>query len=236
MPSASPRENRILSALPAADFERFSQLLEPVTLEPRQIIYQSGKPILQVYFPTTALISVCRGLEDGRLVEVGSIGREGMAGIRATLNDPGPLETFMTQVPGEAFRMDAAPLVKAAHADGPLRNILMRYTSALLSQYAQWVACNILHTVEQRCCRWLSMVRDRTGADQFPLTHEFLAQMLGVRRASVTEVARTLQKDGLIRYRRGQMTILDPRGLEGAACECYGDVKRDFARLFDSRP
>jgi CRP-like cAMP-binding protein len=232
MPPLAPLENRILASLPAADFQRLTDHLQPVTLEARKIIYPPRSAVPYAYFPTSALISVQRGMEDGRLVEVGSIGREGLAGIRAVFGDVSPQETFMVQVPGEAYQMEAGPFIKAARAEGPFRDLVFRYTSALLSQYGQWVACNILHTVEQRTARWLTMVRDRTGMDEFPLTHEFLAQMLGVRRASVTEVARTLQKEGLIRYRRGQMSILDPHGLERAACECYRHVKRDFERLF----
>jgi CRP-like cAMP-binding protein len=233
MPVTTPRDNRILAGLPSDDYERISRALEFAPLSLRQLITEAHAPLRHVYFPTSGLISMLREMEDGRQVEVGSVGREGIAGARALLGDRRSLFHFIAQIPGEAYRMTYEDFLRECDAVGPFRERVLRFLNALVCQLSQWVACNILHTVEQRCCRWLIMVRDRTGSDQFPLTHEFLAQMLGVRRASVTEVARTLQKAGLIRYRRGEMTILDPQGLEAAACECHRQVKEEVDRLLD---
>jgi CRP-like cAMP-binding protein len=231
MSGTSPRANRILGGLPSEDYERLAPALERIRLDFKQPLLETREQPRHIFFPTTALVSIQHTVDDGRCVEVGSVGREGLAGIRAFLGDLTPFARFVAQIPGDAYRMPADVFVREARRSGPFNDQLLRYTSALLFQFAQWVACNMLHTVEQRCCRWLIMVRDRTDSDQFPLTHEFLAQMLGVRRASVTEVARTLQKTGLIRYRRGEMTILNLKGLETAACPCYARVKTEFTRL-----
>lgn len=231
MPVTTPRDNRILGSLPPAEFDRLAAALELVSLDFKEVLAEPQAPLRHVYFPTSALVSMLQGMEDGRSVEVGSVGREGVTGVRVFLGDGVAQQQFLTQIPGEAYRLDASMLAAEARSPGPVHDSLLRYNGALLGQLKQWVACSILHTVEQRCCRWLVMVRDRTGRDQFPLTHEFLAQMLGVRRASVTEVARALQKDGLIRYRRGEMTVLDLPRLEAAACECYRRVKAEFDRL-----
>jgi CRP-like cAMP-binding protein len=231
MPSTTPRDNRILAALTSVDFERLAPALEYVHLDFKEVLRDCGESMTHVYFPTSALVSILQPMEDGRHVEVASVGRDGIAGVRSFLGDPRVQQRFIAQVPGEAYRIDFDVFSRESQAPGHLHDLLCRYTNVLLFQLSQWVACSILHTVEQRCCRWLVLVRDRTGRDQFPLTHEFLAQMLGVRRASVTEVARNLQRAGLITYRRGEMTVRDLPALEKAACECYGRVKSEFRRL-----
>lgn len=231
MPATTPRDNRILAGLAAADFDRLAPALEFVTLDFKQTLHERGDHMGHVYFPTSALVSILQPMEDGRHVEVASVGRDGIAGLRAFLGDPRIQQRFIAQIPGEAYRIDFDIFARESQAPGSLQDLLCRYTNALLFQLSQWVACSILHTVEQRCCRWLVLVRDRTGRDEFPLTHEFLAQMLGVRRASVTEVARSLQKAGLIDYRRGEMTVRDLPALEKSACECYSRVKAEFRRL-----
>lgn len=231
MPVTTPRDNRILAGLLPVDLERLEAALEFVSVDFRQEISGPEDSMSHVFFPTSALVSILHPMEDGRSVEVGSVGRDGVVGVRALFGDPHSPQRFVAQIPGEAYRLPFNLFAREARSPGTFHDLLLRYTGALLFQQSQWVACSILHTVEQRCCRWLVMVRDRTGRDQFPLTHEFLAQMLGVRRASVTEVARTLQKAGLIAYRRGEMTIADAPALEKAACECYRRVKAEFTRL-----
>lgn len=231
MPATTPKDNRILAALGSADFERLAPALQFAHLDFKQTLHEPGDTMTHVYFPTSALVSILQPMEGERHVEVASVGRDGVAGVRSFLGDPRIQQRFIAQIPGEAYRIDFDLFAQESRGAGPFNDLLCRYTNALLFQLSQWVACSILHTVEQRCCRWLVLVRDRTGRDQFPLTHEFLAQMLGVRRASVTEVARNLQKNGLINYRRGEMTVCDAAALEQAACECYGRVRTEFRRL-----
>jgi CRP-like cAMP-binding protein len=231
MPVTKPGDNRILAALSADELERLAPDLGPVTLDIHEELAGPADDLEYVYFPTSALVSILHSMEDRRSIEVGSVGRDGMVGLRSVLGNGHVKQQFIAQVPGEAYRLPLELFAREAKSPGPLHTLVLRYASALLYQQSQWVACSVLHTVEQRCCRWLLMVHDRTGRDQFPLTHEFLAQMLGVRRASVTEVARGLQKAGLIAYRRGEMNIVDLPALEKAACECYRRVKAEYSHL-----
>jgi CRP-like cAMP-binding protein len=226
------RGNKILGGLSTADFDLLRAALRPIQLEARQILHAPAGLIQHAFFPTTALVSVLRNMEDGRRVKVASIGREGIVGIHAALGAPLSRDTYMVQVPGEAFQIDTGAVSRILRGDGSTHRLMLRYVAALLSEYGQLIVCSMLHSIEQRCCRWLAMLRYRTGAHEFPVTHQEVAQMLGVRRASVTEVARTLQKDGFIEYRRGRITILDTKGIESAACECYRIVKETFDRLF----
>jgi CRP-like cAMP-binding protein len=170
-------------------------------------------------------------MRDGLAVEVGTIGNEGMVGTPVLLGaDLSPTRAF-AQVPGEALRMRTVLFKEEMQNGGPLPDLVRRYTQAMVNQISQSVACNHLHSVGQRMCRWLLMTHDWVGADEFPLTHEFLAQMLGVRRPSVSVVAGILQKAGLIRYHRGRITVLDRKGLEAASCECYEVVRKESDRL-----
>jgi CRP-like cAMP-binding protein len=211
--------------------------MESVSLEFQQILYQPDELISYVYFPTNSVISLLTTMEDGNCVEVGTVGKEGMVGLPVFLEADKIPSQAISQIPGNAIRMRADIFKREVAPGSSLYKLLQRYTQALLNQLAQSAACNRLHSIEQRCCRWLLMTQDRVGSDHFILTQEFLAQMLGVRRASVNEVATTIQKAGLIRYSRGKMTICDRVGLEAAACECYQVVKQEFDRLigtFDS--
>lgn len=224
--------NRLLRALPPDEYAWLSQHLEPVTLELRDVLARANEPFRHVYFIETGMASVVNTVDAG-MVEVGTVGNEGMAGLSVFLGVGGtPSETFI-QVPGTARRMAADAFAAGADERPGLRRILHRYTQAFLTQVSQTAACNRVHELQERCARWLLMTHDRAGgADTFPITHEFLSVMLGVRRAGVTVAAGTLQKAGLIRYSRGRVTVLDRRGLEDASCECHGIVYAQFERLF----
>ncbi len=216
------RDNCLLAALPEAVYEQCVRLLEPVRLQLSQQLLAREQPIRSVYFPTTAVASLLITMADGSAVEVGTVGNEGVVGLPVFLGaDTQPMDAI-AQVPGGALRMDARALRELlADVDGPMAAVLHRYSQTLVTQLAQNVACNRLHTVEQRCSRWLLMTADRLPRGPFPLTQEFLAHMLGVRRASVTEVAGRLAAAGAITYARGTVTVLDRALLEQLSCECY---------------
>lgn len=226
--------NRLLAALPLAEYEQLQPDLEPVTLGLKQILYNSREAIEFVYFPNSGVISMVNFTEEGQSVEVGTVGNEGMAGLPifwGTQDIPG--QAF-SQIPGEALRMSAAAFRQGVRPEGTLYRLLQRYTQALFNMVAQNATCNRLHSIEERCCRWLLMTQDRVGADSFPMTQDFMAQMLGVRRAGVSVVAATLQKTGFIRYSRGKITIVNRSGLEDITCECYRVINEEFERLFAS--
>jgi CRP-like cAMP-binding protein len=190
-----------------------------------------NEPIEYVYFPNSGIISLVNLTEDGGTVEAATVGKEGMVGLPLLLGTDRMIGQAITQIVGDALRMKADVFKQEVTPASLLYSLLLRYTQALMNLISQSVACNCLHSVEDRCCRWLLLCQDRVESDEFPLTQEFLAQMLGVRRASVSVVAATLQKAGLIRYRRGKITILDRLGLEAASCECYQIVKQELDRL-----
>ena len=224
--------NRLLRALAPDALAALAPHLERVTLGNGQVLAESGVALGFAYFPETAVISMINRMADGAAVEVGTIGSEGLVGIAALLEADASESQTLTQIPGTALRLSAAALTAAVDAQPALRRLLHRYTQAYLTQVAQGAACNRLHGIEARCARWLLMTHDRVGgADAFPLKQEFLAIMLGVRRTGVTIAAGALQDAGLIRYRRGGIRVLDRAGLELAACECYGVVRRHFDRL-----
>jgi CRP-like cAMP-binding protein len=225
--------NRLLGALPAEDFERLLPHLETVTLEVKDFLYERDEPIEYVYFPIDCVTSTIATMRDGRTVEVGTIGKEGMDGLPVFLGaQTAPLASFC-QVPGDAARMTAEALRSEVRPGDRLYELLRRFTEATLVFAAQSSACNRLHSVEQRCSRWILHTHDRVGKDEFYLTQEFLSQMLGVRRASVSEVASAFQGEGLISYRRGNLRIVDRCGLEAATCECHGVITKEFERLLD---
>ena len=224
--------NRLLAALPAEDLAALAPHLGPVSLAIGQVLAEPGEPLAHVYFPGTAIFSVINRMADGAAVEVGTVGNEGLVGLAALLEAEASESQTLAQIPGTAVRLPAAALVAAVEARPALRRLVHRYTQAYLTQVAQGAACNRLHGIEARCARWLLMTHDRVGgADAFPLTQEFLGVMLGVRRTGVTLAAGALQDAGLIRYRRGGIRVLDRAGLEAAACECYGVVRRQYDRL-----
>jgi CRP-like cAMP-binding protein len=232
-PHASPAlpGNQLLARLPKKEYERLLPSLRLIPLEAKSIFNEPNSPITYVYFPIRGVISSVTLMEDGSSIEVATIGNEGVVGISAMLGDEQSQNRVIVQVPGEAMRMRTKDLQAEAVRDGPLRRLLVRYNSAYMKQISQAVACNGLHNVQQRCCRWILMTHDRAMSDEFLLTHEFLSHMLGVRRVSVTEVLKPLQDRGLIRNHRGQITVLDRPGLEATTCECYRSIRDAFNRL-----
>ena len=223
--------NRVLDRLPASELARIRKRLTKIDATIRGRIYEPKKPFKHVYFPETAIASVVNVLEDGTEIEVATIGYEGMVGLPVFLGtDQSPARSFW-QIAGTAFRLDAAFLEKEKRSGSPLAAALGLYTQGFFAQIAQSVTCNRLHDLEQRCARWLLMTHDRVVGDDFPLKQEFLAQMLGVRRAGISEVAGRLQRKRLIKYSRGSMRIIDRAGLERLSCECYQAVAREYRRL-----
>ena len=224
--------NRLLAALPADEYERLRPNLLSRTLTLGDVLHPSGQPIDTVYFPHCGVCSFTLTMRDGRMVEVGTIGNEGVAGMALFFQGPfGESQTVVQVGGGEADGMRAGYFLAEMDRRGPLYRLVNRYSQALMSLVMQSVACNALHDVPQRAARWLLMTHDRVGAPSFELTQEYLAAMLGVRRPTVTLVARQLQRDGLIRYGRGRIRILDRGGLERLTCECYWVVRREFDRL-----
>ena len=223
--------NRLLSALPDADRQRLLPHVEPVRTELKQILYAPNEPVAQVYFPLHGVVSLMTIMDDGRAIEFATVGNEGMIGVPVFLGAGSMPSQALAQIPGDALRMTAAAFEAEAHSGGVLQQVLQRYTQGLLNQIAQSAACNRLHPMTERCARWLLMTHDRVEADEFPLTHEFLSQMLGVRRATVTVAVGTLQQAGLIRSHWGNITILDRAGLENASCECYRIIRAEYDRL-----
>ena len=229
--SRHPVRNRLLGALPREEYERILPHLELVHFEQREALFEQEERISHVYFPETMVVSLVSTMRDGAAVEVGTAGCEGMAGLPLFLADDSSSVRAFAQIPGDGVRIEADSFTNLARAPGPFHRMLLRYTQAVLTQVSQTAACNGAHLVEQRCARWLLMTHDRVAGERFPLTHEFLAFMLGVRRAGVTVAMRKLQDAGLVTYSRGQVEILDRAGLEGASCECYATVRAHAERL-----
>jgi CRP-like cAMP-binding protein len=226
------RRNAILTKLPPAEFDRLRQRLEVVDAELRQQLYEPRQVITEVYFPLSAVVSVVALADEDRVqVEVATIGGEGMLGLPLFLGAAASPHAAFCQIPGLAARLSADDFRQALIGDGALHRALNRYTQATIVQIAQSVICNSTHSAEQRACRWLLTTHDRVDRDQFPLTQEFLAQMLGVRRPTVSEIASRLQSEGLIRYTRGVITICDRPKLERATCDCYWIVKAEYNHL-----
>lgn len=226
-------ENRLLAALPAADAAGLRPYLEPVELATEQILYRPGDTITAVYFPRTAAVTVLTALADGVLVEAAMVGREGMVGLPAFLGDDVSRALVLCQIPGDAWRMDTEAFRAVVDVTHPLHPRLLRYTAMRLVQVAQIAACNRRHAVVARCATWLVLAADGVGSEAFPITHRFLALVLGVRRATVAVAAAALQRAGLIRYRAGHLVIVDRPGLEAAAGECYRVIRDAFDRLLD---
>ena len=221
-PPPSDNQNLLLAALPADEYKRIAQSLETIPLKLKSLLHRAGDPVEHVYFPGGGFCSILTVLKDGGMVEVATIGREGMVGVTAVL-DGNPLSST-SMVQGETdtcYRMTANAFRREMDRRGVFYELLTHYAQALVGFIMQSTACNAVHSVEQRLARWLLMARDRMGSEDFPLTQEFVAMMLGASRPTVTIVAGTLQKAGLITYHRGRVTIVDREGLEAAACECY---------------
>jgi CRP-like cAMP-binding protein len=228
--------NRLLGLLPAADYRRLSRHLERIPLTYRQSLYRARQPLGFVYFIETGVGSLVNTMANGQAAEVGTIGNEGVVGLPLLLGDDRAPTSVYVQVPGAGLRMTAARFSRELAESASMRTVMLRYAHALFNQVAQSATCNHFHSLHQRCCRWMLMTHDRMQSDEFLLTQEFLAMMLGVQRTGVSEAAGALQRVGLIRYRRGVVTILDRRGLQQRACECYGVAKREFDRLLGDPP
>lgn len=228
------KQNRLLETLPDQLLERIRPFLKPVALKRGNVLYQVGDRVEHVFFVTRGIVSLVRTMRDGRMVEVGGIGVEGVAGVNALFDvDTALFETFV-QVPGEAFRAPVSLIRELMESEPETHNVIESYIHVVLAQISQTAACNRLHSAIQRCCRWLLVCHDSSRGDEFHLTQEFLSIMIGVRRASVTEVAVALQKAGLITYQRGRIRILDRAQLEQQACECYS-VVREFSERLSAR-
>lgn len=228
--------NQILATLPRAELEQLQPGLEHVQLRPRMIAYDPLTPIQHVYFVESGVISIVSIMRDRSAIETATIGCEGMIGLPIFLGvDAVPEQAFVQVVPGDAYRMSADRFTAVAPQLPTLSRYLNRFAVCLFTLAAQCSGCNRVHTMEQRCARWLLMVHDRMRGDDFVLTQDFLSQMLGVRRATVSETMSVLQSAGFVSYTRGRITVADRRGLEEAACECYGIIRSTFARILEGR-
>jgi CRP-like cAMP-binding protein len=231
-----PKDNQLLAALPAPEFERWLPALEPVTLKLGEVIYESGATLEHVYFPTTAIVSLLYVMEDGASAEIAVVGLEGMVGVALFMGGESTPSRAVVQSAGQGFRLKSQLMKDEFNRAGPVLHLLLRYTQALITQMAQTAVCNRHHSLHQQLCRWLLLSMDRLTGNELVMTQELIANMLGVRREGVTEGALALQKAGLIRYTRGRITVLDRPGLEGLTCECYAVVKKEYDRLLPPPP
>lgn len=232
LPDGTPLQNRLLAALPAVDYERILRHLRLKTVVPGNAIHEQGRPIGDVYFPNGGVFSITTQMEDGALVEVATVGREGMLGIGAFLGDRwGTGRTFQQVPDGPVPALATARFIKETAIAGAFREMVGLYAQASLLQAMQCAACNALHDVKQRCCRWLLQTHDRVDTDEFSLKQEFLAVMLGVHRPTVTVVLRTLQDAGLISSGYGRIRVVKRTRLEASACECYAVIQSHYTRL-----
>ncbi|HUX26788.1 MAG TPA: Crp/Fnr family transcriptional regulator [Burkholderiales bacterium] len=227
----SPNQNHLLAALPAAEFERLAPHLEPVELLLGDVLYESGGLLQHVYFPTTAILSLHYVMENGSSSEIAGVGNEGVLGISLFMGGNTTPSRAVVQTGGAGYRLSAQLMLQEFRRAGPMQQVLLRYTQALITQMSQTAACNRHHSLVQQLCRWLLLTLDRMPTNELIMTQELVASMLGVRREGVTEAAGKLQQAGVISYRRGHITVLDRAGLESQVCECYAVVKAEFARL-----
>lgn len=227
--------NHLLSVLPPEEWARWKPLLEPVDMPLGAVLYESGAPMSHVYFPANAIVSLLYVLEDGASAEIAVVGHEGIVGVSLFMGGETTPSRAIVQSAGRGFRMRAQDLKAEFNRSGAVLHLLLRYTQALITQMAQTAVCNRHHSLDQQLCRWLLLSLDRLEAPELVMTQELIANMLGVRREGVTEAARRLQTAGLIRYRRGHITVLDRAQLETRTCECYSVVKKEYDRLLPPR-
>ncbi|MGK2965472.1 MAG: Crp/Fnr family transcriptional regulator [Tepidiformaceae bacterium] len=231
MAEAPQSGNLLLSAIPPAEFELLLPLLESHPLRMRETLQEAGEPTEWVYFPVSGIISMLTVLENGMMIEFATVGREGTTGIPIIHGLDEANLALVSQLPGQSLRIRTGELTAAVRRFPALAEVLRTYGGVMFAFLAQSAACNRAHIVDERLARWLLMTHDQAGGDDFQITQEFLAQMLGVSRPSVALSAAVLHKAGLIRYHRGEMTITDRGGLEAAACECYGVIRSQFDRI-----
>ncbi len=227
----SPLGNRLLAALSEPELERLLPNLEPISLTLGQVLYESGGQMSHVYFPTTSIISLLYLMKNGATAEIGLTGYEGMVGVALFMGGQTTPNRAVVQSAGSAYKMDAKTLQAEFEKGGIFQQWLLRYTQALITQISQTAVCNRLHSVEQQLCRWLLLNYDRLYSDKLVMTHNLIANMLGVRREGITIAAQQLQERGVISYVRGTITLLDRPKLEGMVCECYRVVKIEYDRL-----
>jgi CRP-like cAMP-binding protein len=226
-----PKLNRLLAALPADVWERWQGQLEPVALPLGMVLYESGRTLANVYFPTDAIVSLLFVLENGASAEIAVVGCEGVVGISLFMGGESTPSRAVVQSAGWGVRLSSRVMKEEFARSGPVMHLMLRYTQALITQMAQTAVCNRHHTLDQQLCRWLLLSLDRLTGSELVMTQELIANMLGVRREGVTEAALKLQAAGLIRYARGHITVINRPGLEKRTCECYGVVKLEYDRL-----
>src|SRR5450756_1544294 len=227
----SPNQNRLLAALPAAEFGRLAPHLELFPMLLGDALYEPASQLQHVYFPTTAVVSLLYILESGSSAGIAGVGNEGILGISLFMGGDTTPSSAVVQIAGHGYRLQGRLLKEEFNRAGLMQRLLLRYTQALLTEMAQTAACNRHHSIEQQLCRWLLLTLDRLPSNELVMTQELVASMLGVRREGVTEAAGKLQHAGIISYRRGHITVVDRSGLETHVCECYRVVKKEFDRL-----
>lgn len=226
----NPKSNHLLAALPPEEWARWKPLLEIVDMPQGKVVYEAGSDIKHVYFPTTAIVSLLYVMQNGASAEIAIVGNEGIVGVSLFMGGESTTSRAVVQSGGKGYRLSAAAL-KEEFKHAPVLHLLLRYTQALITQMAQTAVCNRHHSLDQQLCRWLLLSLDRLRSQDLIMTQELISNMLGVRREGVTESALKLQRDGLIRYTRGHITVLDRSALEKRTCECYAVVKREYDRL-----
>jgi len=230
-----PRSNRLLAALPEAEWLRWQPQLEAVDLPLGLVLYESGRTLSHLYFPTTAIVSLLYVLESGASAEIAVVGNEGAVGISLFMGGGSTPSRAVVQSAGHGYRLSSQMSMLEFNRGGPVMHLLLRYTQALITQMAQTAVCNRNHSLDQQLCRWLLLSLDRLQGDELVMTQELIANMLGVRREGVTEAALKLQKAGLISYARGRISVLDRAALEGRTCECYAAVRKEYDRLLPDK-
>jgi len=234
--SPNPLQNHLLAALADAEQKRWFPELESVDMPPGQVLYESGRTLSHVYFPTTSIVSLLYVMENGASAEIAVVGNEGIVGISLFMGGESTPSRAVVQSAGRGFRLKAELMKAEFNRAGPVLHLLLRYTQALITQMVQTAACNRHHSLDQQLCRWLLLSLDRLQGSELVMTQELIANMLGVRREGVTEGALKLQQAGLIRYARGHISVLDRAGLEKRTCECYAVVKSEYDRLLPVSP
>jgi CRP-like cAMP-binding protein len=231
--SHAPDQNRLLAALPRETFDRISPHLELVKMSLGDVLYESSGMLQHVYFPTDAIVSLHYVMENGSSAEIAGVGNEGVLGVSLFMGGNTTPSLATVQTGGYGYRLKANLMMEEFNRAGPMMRLMLRYTQALITQMSQTAVCNRHHTVEQQLCRWLLLTLDRLPTSELTMTQELIASMLGVRREGITEAAGNLQREGLISYRRGHITVLDRVGLQRHSCECYEVVKKEIHRLLN---
>ena len=234
--SHDPKQNYLLAALPASEFERLAPHLELASLTLGEVLYESGGRLNHVYFPTNSIVSLLYVMEDGASAEIAVVGNEGILGISLFMGGETTPSRAVVQSEGFCYRLPAQLLKREFSRAGPMMHLLLRYTQALITQMSQTAVCNRHHSIDQQLCRWLLLSLDRLTSDELTMTQELIANMLGVRREGVTDAAGKLRDAGIIQYSRGHIKVLDRQKLEQRVCECYAVVKKEFDRLLSDIP